>query len=125
MWLFTKYGFYSAVCARQGDGSHGQLVDLDRMMVRARDRGQLEALIGQYPELLESAEIKAFPGTDYAYRIFLPKEVWSKVLAALGGDVDYDNFKSEVARFQGRSGAGYEHALHDVWSVMYGLQERT
>jgi hypothetical protein len=20
MWLFTKYGFYSAVCARQGDG---------------------------------------------------------------------------------------------------------
>jgi len=38
MWIFTKYGFYSAVCARQGDGSHGQPVDPDRIMVRARVR---------------------------------------------------------------------------------------
>ena len=36
MWLFTKHGFYSAICARQGDGSHGQLVDLDRIVVQAR-----------------------------------------------------------------------------------------
>ena len=27
MWIFTKYGFYSAMCARQGDGKHGQSVD--------------------------------------------------------------------------------------------------
>ncbi len=44
MWLFTKHGFYSAVCARQGDGSHGQSVDPDRIMVRARVRSHLEAL---------------------------------------------------------------------------------
>ena len=36
MWLFTKHGFYSAICARQGAGSHGQLVDLDRIVVQAR-----------------------------------------------------------------------------------------
>ena len=36
MWLFTKHGFYVAICARQGDGSHGQLVDLDRIVVQAR-----------------------------------------------------------------------------------------
>ena len=124
MWIFSKYGFFSAVCARQGDGSHGQPVDPERMMVRARDRRHLEALIARYPKFLGDAEIKAFPGTDYAYRIFVPKAVWAKVLAGLGDDVDYDNFKSEVARFQGRDGAAYEHALHDVWSVMYGLQER-
>ena len=124
MWIFTKYGFFSAVCARRGDGSHGQPVDPERMMIRARDRGHLEALIYQHPKLLGSAEIRAFPGTDYAYRIFIPKGVWSKVLAALGEDVDYDNFKSEAARYQGAKGADYENALHDVWSVMYGLQER-
>ena len=36
MWLFTKHGFYVAICARQGDGSHGQLVVLDRIVVQAR-----------------------------------------------------------------------------------------
>ena len=35
MWIFTKHGFFSAVCARQGDGKHGQPVDPDRIMVRA------------------------------------------------------------------------------------------
>jgi len=30
MWLFTRYGFFSAVSARQGGGSHGQPVDLYR-----------------------------------------------------------------------------------------------
>jgi hypothetical protein len=39
-------------------------------------------------------------------------------------DVDYDNFKSEVARHQGTSGAPYERSLHAVWSVMYKLQKR-
>ena len=36
MWLFTKHGFFSAVCARQGNGKHGQHVDPRRIMVRAR-----------------------------------------------------------------------------------------
>lgn len=29
MWLFTKYGFFSAVCARQGKGDYDQPVDTD------------------------------------------------------------------------------------------------
>ena len=32
MWLFTKYGFYSAVCARRGAGE-GQPLDSTRVMV--------------------------------------------------------------------------------------------
>lgn len=46
-----------------------------------------------------------------------------RVLAGLAEETDYDNFKSEVARHQGKSGAAYEHSLHDVWSVMHKLQE--
>ena len=71
---------------------------------------------------MSTCEIKEFVGTDYAYRLFVDKSVWSQVLVGLNEDMDYDNFKSEVARFQGSEGAAYEHALHEVWSTMYGLQ---
>jgi hypothetical protein len=118
-----KHRFYSAVCARQGDGSHGQHVDLDRMMVRARVRSHLEALKERFSDLLVDCEIKDFSGTDYAFRIFVNKSAWSQVLVGLNEEMDYDNFKSEVARHQGNEGADYEHALHKVWSVMNQLQK--
>ena len=77
------------------------------------------------PDLLDASEIKEFPGTDYAYRIFLPQATWSQLVAELANELDYDNFKSEVARHQGSDGAAYEHSLHDVWSVMNTLQKWT
>jgi hypothetical protein len=124
MWLFTKHGFYSAVCARRGDGKHGQPVDPDRIMVRARIRGHLKALKNRFSDLLGQSEIQEFAGTDYAFRIFVDKPVWSQVLSGLAEETDYDNFKSAVARHQGRAGAAYEHSLHEVWSVMNKLQKR-
>ena len=123
MWVFTKYGFYSAVCARQGDGGHSQPVDSDRIMVRARLRGHLEALRERFSSLLANSEIMEFPGTDYAYRIFVPKVAWTQIMAELSSELDYDNFKSEVARHQGNDGRAYEHSLHEVWSVMNRLQK--
>ncbi len=123
MWVFTKYGFFSVVCARQGSGKRGQPVDPNRMMIRARVRGHLEALKKRFSEFLGQCAIQEFSGTDYAFRIFVPKAVWSQVLASLAEEADYDNFKSEVARHQGNAGAAYEHSLHAVWSVMYRLQE--
>lgn len=122
MWLFTRYGFYSVVCARQGDGGHGQPIDRNRFMVRARVRAHLEALQERFPERLRDCEIHESRKTDYAYRMFVSKPAWGDVLSRLVDDVDYDNFKSEVARYQGRDGADYEHALHEVWDVMYRLQ---
>jgi len=56
-------------------------------------------------------------------RIFVDKSVWSQVLVGLNEEMDYDNFKSEVARHQGSEGAAYEHSLHEVWSVMNKLQK--
>jgi hypothetical protein len=123
MWIFTKYGFFSAVCARQGNGKHGQPVDLARIMVRARLRCHLEALKKRFPDLLCEYEIQEFAGTDYAYRLFVQKPTWTQVLAGLADETDYDNFKSEVAQHQGSAGADYEHSLHDVWSAMYKLQK--
>lgn len=122
MWIFTKYGFFSAVCARQASGKHGMPVDPNRIMVRARLREHLEALKNRFPDLIGQCEIQEFAGADYAFRIFVPKSVWSQVLSGIAEETDYDNFKSEVARYQGKTGAAYERSLHDVWSVMYRLQ---
>jgi len=123
MWIFTKYGFFSAVSARQEDEKYGQVLDPDRIMVRARVRGHLEALKERFPDMLGQCDIHAFIGTDYAFRIFVDKLVWSQVLSELAEETDYDNFKSEVAHHQGSHGAAYEHSLHEVWSVMHRLQK--
>ena len=123
MWLFTKHGFFSAVCARQGSGKHGQPVDPGRIMVRARVRGHLDALRSRFPELLEGCEILDSGGTDYAYRLFVAKPAWMEVAAELAEETDYDNFKSEVARHQGKAGAAYEHALHDSGPVPHRLRK--
>jgi len=123
MWLFTKHGFFSAVCARKGNGNHGQPVDPDRMMVRARVREHLEALKKRFPDLLGECDIMESPSTDYAFRLFVQKSAWMQVSSGLAEETDYDNFKSEVARHQGKAGAAYEHSLHEVWSVMNRLQK--
>jgi hypothetical protein len=123
MCVFTKHGFFSAVSARQGSGKQGQPVDPNRIMVRSRVRAHLEALKKRFPDLLGQCDIQEFAGTDYAFRIFVAKSAWSQVLFLLAEETDYDNFKSEVARHQGKAGAAYERSLHDVWSVMYRLQK--
>ena len=123
MWRFTKHGFYSAVCARQADGSHRQPVDLGRIVVRARVSSHLEALKQRFDDLLADCETKESAGTDYAFRIFVPKSAWSEVLVGLKEEMDDDNFKSEVARHQADGGADYEHSLHEVWSVMNRLRK--
>jgi hypothetical protein len=92
-------------------------------MVRARVRKHLDDLKQRFPDLLSACDIKESAGSDYAFRIFVDKQAWSAVLSRLGDETDYDNFKSEVARYQGRAGAAYERSLHDVWSVMFRLQK--
>jgi len=123
MWIFTKHGFFSAVCARQGSGGHHEPIDPTRIMVRARDRGHLDALKKRFPDWLGACAIQESTGADYAHRIFVDKATWCRVLEALADETDYDNFKSKVARHQGSAGAAYSHSLHDVWSVMHRLQE--
>ncbi len=93
-------------------------------MVRARVRGHLAALKERWPDHLGLCEIRTFPGTDYAFRMFVDKHAWARVLSELALETDYDNFKSEVAHHLGSAGSSYEHALHDVWEVMHRLQEK-
>ncbi len=107
MWLFTAQGFYSVVAHRD---------DPETLIVRARTAGDIEALREQVPgiEPFEDA------GADYRHRAYVSRAEWLAAVAQLTADIDYDNFKSEVAREQ-----GYERArlYGHVWGEMLGLQE--
>ncbi len=122
MWLFTRYGLFSVVCARQGDGSHGIPVDPDRMMVRARVAKHLEALKSRFPAKLSESEIVTTAYTDYACRLFVAKANWVRVAAALAEETDYDNFKKAAETRKGNEGIEYLNALHAVWGVKNKLQ---
>lgn len=121
MWIFTKYGFFSAVSARRGNGRHGNPVDPGRIMVRARRREHLEALCTAFDEQLGKAAIMETATTDYRYRIVVDKPVWGRVMAALVDGLDYDNFKDAAAHLHGH-GSAYVHALHAVWEIGRRMQ---
>jgi hypothetical protein len=117
MWLFTRYGFYSIACARQPNG----LLDPCTVMIRARRSSHLRNLQRRFPTLA-NAEIVSLPNRDYRYRLIVPKEAWVRVIAELAQEQEWSNFKAETARYQSAE-PEYVGALHDVWSVMYHLQE--
>ncbi len=121
MWLFTRFGFFSATCARAADGKGA--VDPDIIQIRARVRNHLENLKHFADELLENAKILDFLHTDYRYRIIIPKETWATVASMLAQDTDFGNFKSACHRELESTGADYVHALHNVWDIMYRLQK--
>ena len=64
-------------------------------------------------DIIESAD------SDYRYRAVARRQGVSDALAQLAADIDYDNFKNEVASRQ-----GYQRAAvyGDVWHDLYRLQ---
>jgi hypothetical protein len=123
MWLFTRYGFFSAVCARTGDGKKGNPPDPSRMMVRARDRDHLENLTVLFPEHIKDADIIESRGNDYRFRVFIDKTTWTMIVAALVQDEDYDNFKNSIDHALPKAMADpYHKSCMGVWSVMYRHQ---
>ncbi|MBY0523625.1 MAG: hypothetical protein K2R98_09500 [Gemmataceae bacterium] len=117
MWIFLPEGFFSVVCGRTKDG-----LDADTITVRARLKQHLENLIARFSAQLAGHPIKQTDDTDYRYRLILPKTTWVKVLALIGQELDYGNFKSRAATVQGKAGRDYVDALHDVWAMMRDLQ---
>lgn len=113
MWIFTKYGFFSAVSGKQEDGS----IMPDLMVVRARERVHLERLVKRF---CLDAVITTTPNRDYACRIVISKSDWILVMARLAGEIEYDNFKTAVKNYQGPT--HYEQVLHHVWDTVGSLQ---
>lgn len=121
MWMFTKYGFFSATCARE-NGTKGSPVNKNKIQVRARDKAHLDNLINGFPKELAGTPIQSFKGTDYPFRIYLPKKTWAKIAGLLSEEIDYTNFKNEAGAKHGEK-SPYVHALHEVWWVMLGVEK--
>lgn len=122
MWMMTKYGFFSVVCARRtGDGKYNNPVDPTRMMIRSRSRTHLDKLLKKYGRTLGKPTVREFNGTDYPYRVFVPTELWVEAAAKLAADIDYDNFK-DAAKKAGVD-KKYLDVLHRIWSLGLSLTE--
>jgi hypothetical protein len=119
MWMFTRYGFYSIACAENASGS----TDPQTIMIRARCLAHVENLKERFTSLA-NFEVVTTPKRDYRYRMIAPKAIWTQVLAELASEQEWSNFKNEAADFQGKTGSEYIQALHDVWGIMYSLQNR-
>ncbi len=109
MWLFTPRGFFSVVAHRDDPGL---------VLVRARAHEDLRKLTG----VLGQIDILETPDGDYRWRTTVTRRAWTGALVLLAAEIDYPNFKSEVAERQGSERAA---AYGRVWSVMHELQERT
>lgn len=108
MWLFTTDGFYSAVAHHD---------DPHTVVVRSRVREDSERLA----KVLGVGEVLETPAQDYRFRVLLPRAAWASYVESAALNLDYPNFKAAVAARQGSKRA---HSYGEVWSLMYGLQDR-
>lgn len=92
MWIITPMGFFSIV-QKPSDVPTGTLT------VRARVRSDLEALqAAVLPGLGTITENKT---TDYRFRATAPRSLVEAAMAKLTAQLDYSNFKTQVAKVQG------------------------
>ena len=100
MWLCLKQSFISVVTDRNRP---------DRLLVRARMAGHIEAL---FPE----ATVFTDSSADYLFRAFVDRKEVALQLSNEILEIDYDNFKDSVA----------DQVLHaayfEFWRVMNKLQ---
>jgi hypothetical protein len=111
IWIFTLDGFFSAVQDKDDPG---------RIMVRSRIKEDLENMLARLA--IQDVEILAWTGTDYAYRVFIPRPAWRDYLEAMSDGLNYTNFKAAAVDHldQARS-----TAYHSVWLRLYEWQEQS
>lgn len=110
MWLITPVGFFSIV-QKPSDRA------ADTLTVRARVRGDLEALRDQF--LPGLGRIEESKNNDYRFRAVASRSEVAAAMASLINQLDYQNFKGQVAKVQGPARA---NLYHHVWDVLYRLQ---
>jgi len=108
MWLFTKFGFFSVV--NKGDN--------DELTVRSRTKSDLDRLRNHYlPSLSPS---RAHEGTDYPWRATTSSTALGEAMRVIAQDIDYANFKDEVALGLGKDRA---KRYGKIWSALYDMPD--
>ena len=103
MWIFTPTGFVSVVFK---DGA---------LQVRARDEESLISLA-----IFTGNEIIKTPHADYPYRLITDNQTFAKWTSDQIANLNYSNFKSEIAATRGYN---FAKPLNKVWSVMHDVED--
>lgn len=111
MWIFTNYGFVSAV-------QHNKKKDV--LLVRAREPGALEAFAKRHGL---KAKVERTPVADYLYRAEFNKDRFAEAVADEVRRIDYGNFKNSFRAAVPENTTASHWALMDVWRVMRDLQQ--
>ncbi len=82
MWIFTETGFVSSV---------RHFSEMDKLVVRARDKQSLESLANSV-----GLDISSTSSGDYPQRLFVDDSVFAALLSKQTMAVDYTNFKNRV-----------------------------
>lgn len=113
MWLITEDGFASVVAHRERP---------DHLLVRARARADLESLCQVASEEglggLDPVGIFSLENADYRWRLEVRRDDFAALASAMVGRINYDNFKSRVAR----KDPDRAHLYMDVWSALHRIQ---
>lgn len=109
MWIFTTFGFFSAVEHRD---------DKRKLMVRGRVRDDLLSLA----DVVTSEGVQDTPmNADYPYRLVVSKREFAQIIAESITGIDYDNFKNEVASSQSYARA---KLYGNVWGQMHDAERK-
>ena len=111
MWIFSNYGFVSAV-------QHNKKKDV--LLVRAREPGVLEAFARRHGI---KAKVERTPVADYLYRAEFNKNDFAEAVADEVLRIDYGNFKASFRAAVPENTTASHWALMDVWCVMRDLQQ--
>jgi hypothetical protein len=102
MWLFLNNAYLSVVADRDKP-SH--------LLVRARFKGDLEAVFGEIA-------VQETPAADYRFRARIPRNAVADLLAAAVLGITATNFKASVKD-------GWRHDLYlRVWSLLREAQQQ-
>lgn len=107
MWLMTQHGFFSIVQKRR-----------EECQVRARVRRDLENVLGMMGWEYDIIEGE---GTDYPYRIKIPRYQLLELLLRFGSEINYSNFKDKTHQLPDQMAKSSAYAK--VWKVMAGVQD--
>ncbi len=107
MWLFTTFGFFSAV-QKPGD---------DFLTIRARSAKDLDRLREKYlPSLGPTTTVG---GTDYPCRARASHDDLAEAMGAIVRDVRYSNFKGAVSKEMGHERSS---TYHNVWTDLLAIE---
>jgi hypothetical protein len=105
MWICQNNSFLSIIASDR---------DESVLVVRARRRGDIEAVFGEH---VEDLQVTTLPGRDYQFRAFIPRNIVGTVIALALVNTKYTNFKDST------KDRHLHDAYMDIWHVMAELQE--